>query len=160
MLLDLQVLVKGTLYLYFKSKEQLYLDVILNGYSKLIDTLREHLDNSELNPEEQLRGIINDFCYSLNGKHFITELLRGTVVNCPDTDEWRQKREEMCGIIEAVLRRGVEQGVFDDPHPELTAVFIPGLIRSSLLFGPKELDIEVQFEHIQNFVMNSLRKIN
>ncbi len=34
------------------------------------------------------------------------------------------------------LRRGVKQGVWHDAHPQLTAVFIPGLVRSARLFGP------------------------
>ncbi|WP_034641145.1 TetR/AcrR family transcriptional regulator [Desulfovibrio inopinatus] len=149
---------KGTLYLYFKSKEQLYLAVSLTGYSAIVDRMRGHVDATMKSPEEQLIGIIKECFYALHGKQFVTELMRGTVVNCPDTAEWNQKRMEMYGLIETVLRRGVEQGVFEDVHPELTAVFVPGLIRSAILFAPDTLDVDIMCEHILNFVLKSLRK--
>ena len=36
------------------------------------------------------------------------------------------------------MRRGVRAGELDDPFPELTAGCIPGMVRSVMLFGPKE----------------------
>jgi hypothetical protein len=53
--------------------------------------------------------------------------------------EWDRKRHELQGLVESTIRHGVQVGELDDPHPELTAGCIPGLVRSVMLFGPKGL---------------------
>jgi AcrR family transcriptional regulator len=149
---------KGTLYLYFKSKEELYLGVRLYGYSLLLAKLRENLASSEASPKEQLTCIIRELIYYTHGRQFITELLRGTVAGCPASPEWNEKRLELRRLIETVIRRGVEQGVFEDPHPELTALYLPGLVRSIIPFTPDSLDVTTLYEHTLEFVLRGLRK--
>ena len=66
---------------------------------------------------------------------------------------WDAKRKALASLIEQAIRRGVETGEFDDPHPEITALCIPGLIRSIMLYGAKDqLDQEMVTDHITHWV--------
>ncbi|MGB9712613.1 MAG: hypothetical protein ACPL2F_05750 [Dissulfurimicrobium hydrothermale] len=55
-------------------------------------------------------------------------------------------------MIESIIRQGIALGIFIDSHPEFTARYIPGFIRSVLLEGTETVDREVLIDHILNFV--------
>lgn len=148
---------KGTLYLYFESKEELFFSVLLQGFSKLVDRLAEDaVHNVDAPADEQLGAIVREMAHRIHGKSSCAHLLRGTVVGFPTGDEWTAKRDELRGLIEAVIRRGVSQGVFDDPHPELSAQFIPGVIRSVRLLEPEGSDLDAVARHAERFVLRGL----
>ncbi|EPR37357.1 transcriptional regulator, TetR family [Desulfovibrio sp. X2] len=149
---------KGTLYLYFESKDELYLSVLFRSFANLVARVREKLAEDEGEPEQRLSCVIRELVYRLHGNAVIKELLRGAVVGYPNNGEWEEKRGELHKLIEAILRRGVEKGVFQDAHPEFTARYIPGMIRAAILFKPEATNVDVVFEHARNFILSSLRK--
>ena len=149
---------KGTLYLYFESKDELYLSVLFRGFAQLLERVRDTLASGAGSPEAQLTCIIRELVQRIYGCTVITELLRGAVVGFPSDGEWADMLKEMRALIETVIRRGVEQGVFEDEHPALTAQYIPGLIRSVSKFKPEDVDVDTVFEHVCDFVLKSLRK--
>jgi AcrR family transcriptional regulator len=126
---------KGTLYIYFKSKEDLYVSLVEDGFSQLVSQLRQKADTP---PQEALREIVRQLvAFSFSHPHFF-ELLR-TVPHLTNHSGLLKMRKELSDFITRTLRRGVRQGIWTDPHPELTAVFIPGMVRSAMLYGPREL---------------------
>jgi AcrR family transcriptional regulator len=149
---------KGTLYLYFESKDELYLAVLFREFSSLVVRLREQLSRDESSPEEQMVCIVRDMVLHLFGKATIVELLRGAVVDCPRTGEWNEKRLELRDLVEGVIRRGIAKGVFQDENPRLTAQYIPGLIRSVCLFRPDGVDMETVSRHACDFIFKGIQK--
>ncbi len=143
---------KGTLYVYFKNKEDLYFSLIYDGFSQLVDRLELQLGHGEMSPKETLGRICREVVgFGFGHPHFF-ELIRaaGGAMKHP---RWDSKRKMLSGLIEQTIRRGVASGVFDDPHPEITALCIPGLIRSIMLYGPKgQLDEDVVTSHITHWV--------
>jgi hypothetical protein len=61
---------------------------------------------------------------------------------------WRAKRQEFQQLVADTIRRGVERGELEDPRPELTALCIPGMLRSLMLFGPEGIDEKTVTEQI------------
>src|SRR5829696_5739613 len=49
---------KGTLYIYFKSKEDLYFWLIQDAFGKLVEQLNTQLGHGELSPTDTLRRIV------------------------------------------------------------------------------------------------------
>ncbi|MGE4292322.1 MAG: TetR/AcrR family transcriptional regulator [Desulfovibrio sp.] len=148
---------KGTLYLYFASKEELYLAVLFREFAGLVDRLRARIDREGAPAGEQMADAVREIVRHLFNKTVLVELLRGAVVNCPKTGEWNDKRLELRDLIEAVIRRGIAQGVFQDEHPRLSAQYIPGMIRSVCLFLPEGTDEETVCAHACDFVLRALR---
>ena len=148
---------KGTLYLYFTNKDDLYLAVLFRGFSNIVDRLRRQLADNDSPPETQLICVVRDMVHHLSSNAVISELMRGAVVNCPRTGEWTEKRLELRGLIATIIRNGIDQGVFADDHPQLTAQYIPGMVRSICLFRPEGVDIETVSGHACDFILKSLR---
>jgi AcrR family transcriptional regulator len=142
---------KGTLYVYFSSKEELYFSLIYDGFARLVDQLKESLGKGELSAGQTLRTIVRELTRFAFGHPHFFELVRtaGAVLN---KGKWPAKRRELSDLIEGTLRRGNAAGEFDDPHPELTALMVPGLLRSVMIFGPKGLDESAVAGHIVRLV--------
>jgi AcrR family transcriptional regulator len=145
---------KGTLYLYFKNKDQLYLSLLYDGFAMVVDRLHRE-DLTAMEPRSALHHLVEELVrFSLAHPHFF-ELSRrvGVPTGSP---EWDRKRRELFDLIEAVIVRGIDRGEFHDPHPSLTARYLPSLIRAALLYPAGELDSGTLTRHILGTLMGAL----
>jgi AcrR family transcriptional regulator len=144
---------KGTLYIYFKSKEDLYLSVLYSGFFGLLDRLRKRMDEDIHCPEKNLEMMIREIVRFAYQNPHLFEMMRA-IPGCEfiDRTRWDAKRMELKDLIESVIRLGIAQGIFVDAHPEFTARYIPGCVRSALLDGIETVDREVLTDHILRFV--------
>jgi AcrR family transcriptional regulator len=149
---------KGTLYIYFRSKEDLYLSVLFNGFSRLMDHLRQHL--AETGPEApaaSLDMVVRELVsFGCQNPHLFEVMRTVPGWEAIDRKKWDAKRRELNDLIESLIRQGNSAGVFDDPDPVLTARYIPGLVRSALLYGPAPTNQEALSRHIRNFVRTGI----
>jgi hypothetical protein len=91
-----------------------------------------------LSAPEALERIVRELVgFAFAHPHFF-ELMRsvGKIKGSSESD-WNRKREEFQALVEGTIRRGNRRGELCDPHPELTALCIGGMVRSVMLFGPK-----------------------
>ena len=140
---------KGTLYVYFESKEDLYFSLIYEAFAAVVDRLRDEVAKPQASPAASLRAVVGHLVgFAFRHPHFY-ELMRtvGTVKG-HSRSAWNAKRRELWALIEQMIRRGVRTGAMVDSHPQLTAPCIPGLVRSAMLFGPKGLDEKTVAGHI------------
>ena len=149
---------KGTLYTYFQGKEDLYFSVLHSGFSDLVARLRIQIDEESHSPLDNLEAAVREvvqFAYQAP-HHF--EVMR-TVLGCHANEcaRWDNERRELKRLIESVIRRGVEEGIFEDPHPELTARFIPGCVRSVMIDRIEYVDASTLTAHILRFVLASIK---
>jgi len=142
---------KGTLYVYFKSKEDLYYWLIHDAFSQLVGRLERQLEGGAFSASEALREIVAGLVKFGFDNPQMFELIRsaGPIVKDP---RWPAKRQELVTLVERTIRRGNESGEFSDPHPEITALCIPVLMRSVMLFGPKGLDERVVSAQLSRLV--------
>ena len=145
---------KGTLYTYFKNKEDLYLSVVYSGFSQLVDLLRNRMEKEPQGPAEDLDMVIREIVHFAYQNPHLFEVMRS--IPGIDRTKWETKRMELTEMIESLIRQSISSGAFADPHPELTSHYIPGLVRSALLDGMKKVDREVLTDHIQRFVKAAL----
>lgn len=145
---------KGTLYVYFKNKEELYLSVLYSGFSALVDRLHEQMAAGSGDPVENLKTIIRETIrFAFQNPH-VFELMRTVSGWHPvDRTQWDAKRRELKALIESIIRKGITQGLFIDPHPQLTAHYIPGMVRGALIDGINSVDREMLTAHIVRFVL-------
>jgi AcrR family transcriptional regulator len=148
---------KGTLYIYFKNKEDLYLSVLYSGFAQLVERMQRRLDQNQLGPMENLAAVIREIVQFAYQNPHIFELMR-TVPgrDIIDNAHWNSKRDELKALIESIIRRGIACGEFIDPHPDLTARFIPGLVRSVFMENPQSIDPQTLTEHILRFARAAL----
>jgi AcrR family transcriptional regulator len=147
---------KGTLYIYFKSKDDLYRSLIHDGFSQLMCQIQQSITD-DLAPDHALEQIVRQMVAYAYTHPYIFELMRH-VDPFKAHEGLTSLRRQLISLIEHTLRRGINQHLFFDPQPHLTAVFIPGLIRSAMLYGPKEVNEKNLADQILRLLRHGLRK--
>ena len=137
---------KGTLYIYFKSKEDLYASLVRDGFTQLVEKLRGQIDSGPPGGAwETLALIVRELvAWAYRNPNYF-QLMREHQLPPAGL---REKRAELAKLIEATIRRGVRDGEMTDPRPDLTAQFVPACVRSVLRHGPADVGREALTNHI------------
>lgn len=117
---------KGLLYLYFKTKEDLFKAVIRSFVVPRIDELTAIIDSSDLTSEEFLRGPFLEFVKTLPGSP-ISILVRLMISEGPKHPDllqfyWDNVVSRGLAALNVLLERGIDDGEFqrtvvnDLPH--------------------------------------------
>ncbi|MCP3968171.1 MAG: TetR/AcrR family transcriptional regulator [Lentisphaerae bacterium] len=123
---------KGTIYLYFSDKNDLFQQVALNGISEMCDTVETDV-KSDLSFESKLTAVstkISDFFISRNS---LMNLLREyeAQAGLPDKCTCSHERKRLFNYLLQVLQQGVEENkVRKDIDLAVQAVFLLGVLRT------------------------------
>lgn len=147
---------KGTIYIYFESKEDLYVGLILDGVENLLRELEARAtDKAEGGAWEQIEGMVDALLTFGRGfPHLYTLVRTGAATADPRLEE---KRAEIATLCASVLRRGVRSGELSDPHPELTAQYLLSFVRVALLYAPPSLSVAALRKHILRVLGRGIR---
>jgi AcrR family transcriptional regulator len=156
---------KGLLYLYFKTKEELFKSVVRSFVVPRIDTLRQIIDTSDLSSEAFLRGPFLEFAKQLPGSPVgvIVRLMIAEGPKHPDLVQfyWDNVVSRGLATITELLQRGVRSGEFrDTPVVRQPALFIMPVIVAvifNLLFGKQRLDGELLIETQLDLLITHLK---
>jgi AcrR family transcriptional regulator len=139
---------KGTVYIYFNSKDHLYGSLISEGFGKLVESLRAQLADDAEPAWEALKKVVREVVRFSSAHPHVYKLMR---LGGPDDHTevaLVATRRELGKLVEGVIRRGVRGGEMIDPHPELTAQFVPACVRAATLYGPRDLSEDVLVSHV------------
>lgn len=141
---------KGLMYLYFKTKEELFKAVIRSVVIRRVDALLLAIEETELSPEEFIRGPLLDFMKRLPGSPVavVIRLLISEGQRHPDLVDYYWDNVVSRGLtaISRFVERGVERGEFrqtavtDLPQLLLAPVMLSMIWR--ILFTKRELDTD------------------
>ena len=141
---------KGLLYLYFKTKEELFKSVIRSLVIPRIDRLTKIVDASEMSSEEFLRGPFLEFAKQLPGSP-VSVVVRLMVAEGPKHPDlvsfyWDNVVSRGLAIIEELLARGVRNGEFQksavSEQPQLFIMPVVFSVIFNLLFGERSMDTD------------------
>lgn len=158
---------KGTVYLHFPSKEEIYARLAIDFERRLLDALRR-IDPS-LPPLEQMRAAIRLFFAmhrAAQGPHRVVDYcgredFRRSVGEAA-RQEFTAIGEELTEVIHGILGRGVADGTFPDrPLPVLFSGAHSALAGAVKMAGcgcseEAELDRDAYEEEIARFVLAGL----
>ena len=107
---------KGLLYLYFKTKEELFKAVVRSVVMPRVDALEEELDRSDLTAEAFIRGPVLDFMKRVPGSpvSVVIRLMIAEAPKHPDLVEfyWENVASRGLGALQRIIERGVDNGEF------------------------------------------------
>jgi len=146
---------KGTIYIYFPNKDELYLSLLNEGFAQLVTDMHAQQRAREESAPLALRRIVAALVHFAVEHPHLSELMRSTAGG-PAT-RWAKARGELTRLIEATIRRGTRRGELSDPQPALTALCIPGLVRSVILFGPRRPDERALTRHLVRLLEHGIR---
>lgn len=142
---------KGTIYLYFESKEKLYLEILENCFESIESLIEKEVAKTDPASEKLrkiLRLIFGFYRQNLDVLRILsrdeTHLIRE---HYQFTEHWRERRVK---LYEKILEKGVKEGFFRPINTRLVALIVFGLVRSVMFFyktdkSPEEMAEEVLF---------------
>jgi AcrR family transcriptional regulator len=148
---------KGTVYLYFEGKEDLYGSLIHDAMDELIADVRDGAGDGTRPTWDRIEQILAALA-KFGARHpHVIQLIRAHG-NPTNDRELRRKRAELSKVVVGVLRHGIDRGELHDPRPELTAEYIIGLVRSAVLHGPGGVGEDGLCQHMLGMLRNGLTK--
>lgn len=156
---------KGLMYLYFKTKEELFKAVVRSFVVPKIDALTAEIDNPELGAEEFLRGPFLKFVKQLPGSKIsvIIQLMIAEGPKHPDLVQfyWENVASRGIATLNAVVARGVERGEFKPsdkdflPHMMVMPVLFSVIFK--LIFAKQSLDTDALIESQLDLILSELK---
>ncbi len=124
---------KGTIYNYFKSKEELYFAIIETRLSKLINELSKKI-KEQLSVLEDLRGfIIHLFMFMMKYQNFFLIFQKARYrLQKLNHSEIENKMQTLKEMLLNIIQEGIDSGVFRKVDPCFTADIILGIIFSAV----------------------------
>lgn len=117
---------KGTIYLYFPNKEELFREVVR---AIVIDRLRQAAAQAgEGNPVDELKRYLGTYWNFVRSPEFqtILKLVTGELHNFPDLAEFygREVVKPANELLAGMIRRGIDRGDFRRVDPVIAARFL------------------------------------
>ena len=126
---------KGTIYLYFPSKERLYLEILEDSFEAIESLLEKEIEKRDSAPvklKKVLRLIFEFYQMNLDVLRILsrdeTHLIRE---HFQFTEHWRLRRIK---LYEKILEKGQREGSFRPINTKLVAIVIFGLVRSVMFY--------------------------
>lgn len=145
---------KGTVYLYWPRKEDVYLAVVRRGFAMVSRRLDRELPEGAT-PWDALRAIVGaivDFAFAYPG---VYQIMRSGQLT-PEDPELQRIRKDLADRIERTIRAGVEAGEFDDPCPALTTQYVLSFVRGAMLYPPEGLTASSLTGHVLHILGHGL----
>ena len=148
---------KGTVYIYFKNKEELYYSLIYEGFAEMVDRTAAQVSEPGLDAAAKLRVIVAGMVdYGVHQPQLF-EVLR--TVGVPDaTSSWDVKRKALAVLTEKVIRDGISAGEFSESRPERIGLYLMSMVRAVMLYGPAVEDNAELTEHITGVLLRGIAR--
>lgn len=130
---------KGTIYLYFESKENLYLGILEHTFETIESILEREIAKEDPAPQKLkkiLRLIFQFYFQNMDVLRILTrDETRLIREHFEFTEHWRHRRIK---LYRKVLEKGIKEGSFRSANTELMALIIFGLVGSVMFFYPTD----------------------
>ena len=155
---------KGLLYLYFKTKEELFKAVVRSVVMPRVDALVNEVDSSQLTAEQFIRGPVLEFMKRLPGSPIsvVIRLMISEAPKHPDLVDfyWENVVSRGMGALQQLLERCVQSGEFRrtavNDLPQLLVAPVMMSVVWGLVFARRSLDtdklIETSFDMTLTYI--------
>jgi TetR/AcrR family fatty acid metabolism transcriptional regulator len=143
---------KGTIYRYFKDKEDLYLALLSQAAAEFSVRIREAHDRAR-NPEQQIEFLVEALVSYFDQQPYVFDLIQHTeVLGTSDSDNpWNETRQQVLNLLHQALVEGQKVGVFHVPDPMLSVLLLLGSIRAVIRFGARPRPVDLAHQITERF---------
>ena len=148
---------KGTIYLYFDSKEKLYLEILEETYEEIESILEKETAKSDSAPEKLKKVLGLIFKFYLQNLDVLRILSRDETHLIREhyefTEHWRLRRIK---LYQKILEKGINEGSFRPSNTELTSLIIFGLVRSVMFYYKSEKSAKSIAEEVFSMISEGI----
>ncbi len=143
---------KGTIYLYFSSKDNLYLEILEHTFDSIESLLEKEINTDFLAPDKLkkvLAIVINFYRENIDVLKILSRDETHLIQEHQDlTEKWRRRRIE---LYEKIIEKGIKEGSFKTRNTELAALILYGAVGAVMVFydldkSPEEIAEELYSE--------------
>jgi AcrR family transcriptional regulator len=127
---------KGTLYRYFRDKEELYLALLDRAGKKLRERIHAAVDASQ-GPREKLTALVAAVVEFFDEQPHVHDLIQRAEALRGSQTPWQPAREDLTHLARDLLTEAATSGAFRVHDAETSALMLLGGLRSVILFGRK-----------------------
>ena len=140
---------KGTLYRYFKDKEELYV-ALLQGASEGLQQRLQACRDATADPVEQLRAVVEAIIHYFDERPHLFDLIQhAEVMHKSEQDfPWLTTRRQILALVKELLQES--DYVIEDL--ELAALMLLGGLRGVLRFGQRPRPVQLAEKIVQGFL--------
>ncbi len=129
---------KATLYYYFKSKEDVFSAILVEGWEKIWESL-EPIIAENRSPRKTFVNVLIKIAESAKNRPGLFEFL----FNVPkaikiENQPWKEYQHRLYSVIQGLLEDGIEIGEFPKVDPQLMFKALGGLFMGLVFMGNKE----------------------
>ncbi|MBD26094.1 MAG: hypothetical protein CMG46_14015 [Candidatus Marinimicrobia bacterium] len=145
---------KATLYYYFSSKEEVFIEIMNYGWIDLWKGIENDII-SDLNPREKFISIVKAIAKIVTADKILYGFLftAPNYIQEPDNESWKKYQNRLYSVLQSIIEEGVQKKEFLDINPGLLMKAIGGLFHQLLINNDDELkdeDLELMLKNFLN----------
>src|SRR5262245_56058718 len=144
---------KGTLYRYFRDKEELYLALLARASDQFRRRVEEVARGPD-GPRRRLERLVAAILTFFDAHPHLLDLIQRAQVHRDEGKgfPWQGTREELLRVVRELFDEGAESGEFHVPDPEVSVLMLLGGVRSVIRFGEKPRPRNLARRIVANFL--------
>jgi AcrR family transcriptional regulator len=129
---------KGTLYRYFKDKEELYDALLGRASQQFLSRLSEAGDRYD-RPRQRLEALVAAIIEFFDEQPHLSDLIQRSELLARRSGifPWQKARDEVNHLIRDIFDQGKAAGEFNVRDPEIMVLMLLGGLRSVIRFGTR-----------------------
>ena len=137
---------KATLYYYYPSKDDVYIEIMITGWKSLWEEIEEATVTNQP-PKKKIFKILQQVCEVVNKDKNLYKFLFTAPGYIQETNDlpWKTYQERLYSVLQIIIDKGCSDGEFIDLKPKIIMKAIGGLFHEMVL-GDKETLSERDFE--------------
>ena len=132
---------KGTIYNYFSSKENLYLEILKESFEAIEELLHEEIENSDPATLKLRKLLATIFTFYRRNLKVLRILSRDETHLLKEhfelTEKWRSRRVR---LYERIIEKGIDEGSFVRQNPRLRALMLYGAVGAVMVHHDFSMD--------------------
>lgn len=127
---------KGTLYRYFKDKEELYLALLDRASRQLHDRLEDTVADKTV-AKDKLHSVVAAILSFFDEQPHLFDLIQHAEVMGGRDFPWQKTRDELLKLVARLFKEAKAQGEFAVRDPDTAVLLLLGGLRAVIRFGKR-----------------------
>ena len=144
---------KATLYYYFSSKDEVFVEIMEQGWKMLWEGIEARIVE-EIGPRKKFMGIVKKMGEIVTSDKILYSFLftAPNYIQESQKQTWKTYQERLYSILQSIIEEGIKKKEFVNMDPSLLMKAIGGLFHQLLISNDEELK-ENEFEiMLKNFL--------